>query len=246
MAKRKGLLLEPIFWDIYATSYDVVNQLEPYKKMISDLSKVVLEVSTDKDKILIVGCGTGNLEIKLVSNGLRSKITSIDISRSMLKRAKDKDISNKQINWLQQDIERWVPDDVFDIVIFSNVAYTISNVSMSKIIDKLSRRNKQKKFTLIISDPLSSTSSFDYFKRHIEWKGTQHRTRRFLSILFKPHFFLPLLFVALVNVIIDWRGRGNGYVFRTHDQWRVLLKGNQRYALTCGGLNHLITVVYDH
>lgn len=225
--------------------YDAISFLEPYQQMITDLRDAVLEIHHDNNRristVLVLGCGTGSLEQELIKSGSEFEITSVDISTSMLKRAQLK-VPSKKCKWFQADLRHWDIPAFYNIVVLSNVAYTISDSEMKVLVARVRKARKGRQ-VLLISDPFPTTSFIDYFKQHLIWKGKEYQIRRLWSILSRPGLTISLIFVAFANIIIDWRGGHVDYIFRTVGQWKQILGETMIMSNTYGGLNYLITSV---
>ena len=240
--------LERVFWDLYALCYDSILLLDPYKQMVVDLAEKVREglIGLPKRRVLILGCGTGNLEKALVNNSslLDIDITSVDLSRAMLKRARAKVGAEAGCRWVQADVRGQIPVGKYDVVVISNVAYTIGDGDMMDLVERL-RAARDGRQHLVVSDPLPTTGFMDYFRCHIGWEGEANKTRRMVTVLLRPIAVMELVLVALVNIIIDHRGAGRDYIFRTDEQWAALVGQNADIGRTYGGLNHLIVSVEE-
>lgn len=129
-------MLEQWFWDRYAACYDTVNRLVPYRRMLDDLIDA-LDI-TPGMRLLNAGCGTGNLERRLAERGIGCRITSIDFSDVMLRRAQRK-CRNLPITFLKADLTDRLPfpDESFDRIVSTNVLYTLP--SPKNTLQELSR-----------------------------------------------------------------------------------------------------------
>ncbi len=81
-----------------------------------------------KEKILDIGCGTGNFSIKLAEKGC--EVTGIDVSEPMLEKARLKAKKNNfDINFSQQDVlDLKFPDNSFDGVFSITAIEFISDI----------------------------------------------------------------------------------------------------------------------
>ncbi|MCX8160757.1 MAG: class I SAM-dependent methyltransferase [Candidatus Saccharicenans sp.] len=101
-------------FDNYATKYDQ----EPYTRgTAGECDSIEKEINFDKSlKILDVGCGTGRHAIELARRGY--SVTGIDLSESMLRRAREKARKdNVQVNFIQGDARALPFEGEFDLAI---------------------------------------------------------------------------------------------------------------------------------
>mgnify|MGYP000663305532 CR=1 FL=1 len=112
-------------WDDFAPrAYDSLADLSIYKEMVEKM----LEYLEGYDNILDVGCGTGNLLIRLAQKG--KTVYGIDSSKGMLKKTKEK---IKEIDGIESKIhleEQYASkllfaDESFDAVTCLNVLYNL-------------------------------------------------------------------------------------------------------------------------
>ena len=91
------------FWDRRSRIYDA-QVIPEYKGTYKKIVKRSAHFLSQEDRILEIGCGTGNATIPLA--GYVKKITAIDTSREMLDKAKEKmEKSGKSnIQFLKKDI----------------------------------------------------------------------------------------------------------------------------------------------
>ena len=75
------------FWDRRSRIYDA-QVIPEYKGTYKKIVKRSAHFLSQEDRILEIGCGTGNATIPLA--GYVKKITAIDTSREMLDKAKEK------------------------------------------------------------------------------------------------------------------------------------------------------------
>jgi len=103
-----------ILFENYAEKYDKENFVQG---TIGECDFIEKEISFDeKTDILDIGCGTGRHSIELAQRGYN--VTGIDLSNSMLKRAKEKAKSKDlDINFLQKDARNLKFKQEFDLVI---------------------------------------------------------------------------------------------------------------------------------
>lgn len=70
------------------------------------------------NRIIDLGCGTGNSTEQLHARWPQANITGLDSSASMLKQASAR---HPDWHWVESDVENWHPDASFDLI-FSNAA----------------------------------------------------------------------------------------------------------------------------
>ncbi len=93
-----------------AAVYDVLMKDVPYEDWVS----FTLNYSSGH-KILDMGCGTGEIAIRLAEKGYQ--ITGVDFSEDMLAIAHDKARTSADIQWLKQDIRQLEGLENFDTVV---------------------------------------------------------------------------------------------------------------------------------
>jgi trans-aconitate 2-methyltransferase len=77
------------------------------------IARIKLE---NPQRIIDLGCGTGNSTEQLHARWPQAEITGLDSSENMLKQAGDR---HPDWQWVQSDLENWKPDGSFDLI-FSN------------------------------------------------------------------------------------------------------------------------------
>lgn len=113
-------MLSAIFWNKYFLVYDVLNQVEPYKKLINSLIETI--DPKPGEKILDAGVGTGNLSSKLVEKGVL--VTGLDFSPEALAIFKTKcPKSEGKYSDLTKPLS--IPDETFDKIVSNNTFYNI-------------------------------------------------------------------------------------------------------------------------
>jgi len=163
--------------------------------MISSL----LNPKTDKI-YLDVGCGTGNLAIKIHQTGAR--VIGIDYSIEMLDRARRKD---ENIRFEFADINKKLnfEDSFFDGVITNNVISYIENPN--NMIREIYRVLKPKgKF--IAATLRNNFSPYAVYKEHLKHVGLLHAFR----------IFFPLIGLGIHNMIILKKIKQN--IYHTYDE----------------------------
>ncbi len=94
-----------------------------YKIVIEEYSRILQK----KNVILDIGCGTGELERRLIKNYSNLEITAVDISISMLKQAKIK--NGDSVRFIHGDIEKqYFDEDSFNTIFILNNLHHIQNI----------------------------------------------------------------------------------------------------------------------
>jgi ubiquinone/menaquinone biosynthesis C-methylase UbiE len=109
-----------MFWGGYARVYDSISHLEPYRGMIDDLCRPACGASS----VLDAGCGTGNACLRLERAGVAAELTAVDGSEVMLARARRK-LGRTRVLKADLDAPLAFPDASFDVVLCSNVLYSL-------------------------------------------------------------------------------------------------------------------------
>jgi ubiquinone biosynthesis O-methyltransferase len=129
-------------------------------------------------KILDVGCGTGNISIKLARMGC--KVTGIDVSAKMLEMAKTKTaLESLDIEYFMQDIYETDYQNDFD-AICSNTAFEFLP-DKEKAIEKMLQAVKQGG-KIVIGTINKNSDWYDYYAEEIKKENS------FFSIFKYAHF----------------------------------------------------------
>ena len=112
------------FWNAYAKAYDGLLAFAPYKHLVEHVSDIVL--SYKPERVLDLGCGTGNVTAMLVQKNPQVHVDAVDWSRAMLKMLPKK-VAGKSVVISRSDalgfLER--SDRRYDVIVMNNVLYTI-------------------------------------------------------------------------------------------------------------------------
>ena len=73
----------------------------------------------EPDVIYDLGCGPGNVTMRLADRWPDARITGIDSSPEMLQRARAASNGNRRVDWLEADVSTWSPPAPADLL-FSN------------------------------------------------------------------------------------------------------------------------------
>lgn len=101
---------EQLFWDIHSIVWDdYFNHPEYQKNMKSLISCLVDKKKQDYEKIIDLGCGTGNYSFELAHKGF--SVLGVDFSRKMVEKAirKINDCIRNKINFQSLDINQPLP-----------------------------------------------------------------------------------------------------------------------------------------
>lgn len=130
----------------YAKYYDLLYREKDYKKEVAFMLEALKRGGFSGKKILSLGCGTCTYEIILAQKGF--SITGVDVSKQMLKIAKDK-VSKlkltKNIKLIQGDVRDLNLSGKFDIVMcmFNVIGYQNTNEDLSKMLKNVSHLLKK-------------------------------------------------------------------------------------------------------
>ena len=105
-------------------------------------------------RILDLGCGTGNLDLRLVRHYPNAEIVCIDWSGNMLKKAKKKTAHCSSITYVLEDIFQLDSLDIgyFDVVFATYVFHNFENSEEHRIIYELIERHLSIFGVLIVAD----------------------------------------------------------------------------------------------
>src|SRR5208337_2309229 len=149
------------FWEKYFLTYDLLNEVIPYQKLMNDLIRV-LEVEKG-DLIFDAGSGTGNLCILLKEYGANP--TGYDFSKKAIKIHLMKD-QNAEVYYGDLTNKLLFPDNYFDKVVSNNVIYTIDRrirLSIFKEIYRVLKINGK----FVIANVHTGFNPFIILKDHI-------------------------------------------------------------------------------
>lgn len=129
----KKLIKIPFILLVGKIDYDAkVNINERYKKPLKrGLERYLDKESTLPDNILDLGTGTGSASIYLAEKFPKSNITGIDISKGMLKKAREKaqEKELKNIRFVEGDIFNLpFANNKFDLISVANAPFSLSEV----------------------------------------------------------------------------------------------------------------------
>jgi len=102
-----------------ASTYDKAAIIQ---KHMADKMEIFVDGSKEEYRILEVGCGTGIFSEKLLKRFPNSKIDLLDISPTMLEKAREKLGDEERVSYILKDIEKHLPKEKYDII-FSNATF---------------------------------------------------------------------------------------------------------------------------
>ncbi|MCM8784124.1 MAG: class I SAM-dependent methyltransferase [Candidatus Omnitrophica bacterium] len=147
----------------YAYFYDLIYKDKEYRKETGFLEKLFKKFLNKKPKdILDLGCGTGNHSLELIKRGYR--VTGIDISKDMVKIAKEKlNKAGLRGKFLVKDITNYRPRKKIDVVIslFAVINYITEIKSLRQLFKNVYASLKRNGlFVFEVWNALKSTDSF--------------------------------------------------------------------------------------
>ncbi|MFH1584007.1 MAG: class I SAM-dependent methyltransferase [Actinomycetota bacterium] len=133
-----------VFLD-YSKYYDLLYKDKDYKKECEFISTYINKFSPKAKSILSLGCGTCNHELILAKKNF--SIVGIDMSRRMLKIAREKIKINKfgsKIKVYEKDVRKFNFENKFDlsIAMFNIVGYQNTNKDFEKMLKNVSNNLK--------------------------------------------------------------------------------------------------------
>ncbi|MBE3594138.1 MAG: malonyl-ACP O-methyltransferase BioC [Candidatus Carbobacillus altaicus] len=124
-------------FDLHAHEYETYAEVqrEMAERLMARLAHVEGPHRTSVRAVLDIGAGTGVLTRLLFERYPNAEITALDISETMLERAREQ-LGATQVHWIQADVETWKCPRRYE-VIASNAAFQWLN-RPSEVVRKLS------------------------------------------------------------------------------------------------------------
>ena len=119
--------LERALWGVYGRLYDSLLGFRPYRDLVEIL--VTAADVRPGSAVLDVGCGTGNVLVEVLAREATAEVTGVDLSTAMLRRAEAKLPGRRLVLEDACAFLNRVPDESFDRVVCSNVAYAVTDRS---------------------------------------------------------------------------------------------------------------------
>lgn len=198
-------MLDTNFWKKYFEVYDFLNELEPYRDL---LSVIVEKVDPgENDMILDVGSGTGNLALLLEERG--AKVFGIDISPEGVEIHKGK---TKKSTVIVHDItKRWPFDDnFFDKTVSNNTIYAVHPKDRPYVFKEMHRVLKSGGIT-VVSNIKEGFSPFRIYSYHVKKITKRHgfwySVKKVLTLI------VPTVKIFYYNFLIKRENKGGGISF---------------------------------
>jgi len=148
---------ERFFWNLYSRIWDDYLNFPDFMENINNIVACLVKYQKSKDeKILDVGCGTGNYSIELAKNGFQ--VVGIDFSPGMINNANAKiqEITKNSVHFLQMDLNELsqFPNDDFDHVL---CIHTFQNADNPKqFLQEMKRMIKSGGYLLVLIKDIST------------------------------------------------------------------------------------------
>lgn len=215
------------FWNAYAGYYDILKEFKPYQEL---LNQIIEELDLKPcQKILDAGCGTGNLEEKLILSGILSlRIEGIDFSRQMINIAKKRVVINPNIKIFWGDLNECLmyPDNTFDRVVCVNVLYALNNpiLTLNEFRRILKRDGK-----LILVNPYRANlkAPFQILTEHYRslWTDRAPQKNTNYEILAKViQSFPKILNLLIANLRIIKNAKKRKFYFFSHIELQNMIE----------------------
>jgi SAM-dependent methyltransferase len=114
-----------LLWNIYAHCYDAISGLSPYQEMLDEVV-TALELAPGM-RVLDAGCGTGVLAERLATTCPDIELVGVDLSSSMLARARGRRTWPTSFTFLEGNIDDLLAKNParFDRIASVNVIWTL-------------------------------------------------------------------------------------------------------------------------
>lgn len=206
-------ILKSSFWDKYFKTYDILNKIYPYQKLINNVIDKLIEIRSKK--ILDAGAGTGNLSLKLLD--LKGDIYSLDNSKEGLNIYLKK---NKNAKIFFHDLKDPLPfsNKTFDIIVSINTICYVDREFRQKIINEFYRvlKNNGK---IIIINLLKNFKSYRIFLDHINEDITRNGIIKSIYNIIK---LLPKIIKMFYFTSIIQKYNKNNQFFDNYEQFNYL------------------------
>jgi len=209
--------IKRIIWAPYAYLIDFCLFLLPFQMLMEDIF-VHLELNNDH-QVLDAGSGTGNI-CRFVWHKVNGqiKLTGVDFSLAMLKRAKKK-CRAEVIHFEQADLNKSLPfpNNFFDAIFSCHVLYNLSDPHFT--VAEFQRVLKPRGRLVIVTPQTNNPANvlaehFSMIWRQSNWK-----------CLAKTILLLPLIFcLGLYNLLLSWQSTKTKDHFFNENELKELLQ----------------------
>lgn len=214
--------LESLFWELYATCYDVLGKLRAYRELHARVAEFI--DSNKSLRILDAGVGTGNL-IQTLGNNKTSLVVGIDYCQGMLKVARRKEL---KAELLQCDLNTGLPfsDASFDAIVSVNNLYILED-SVRTLLEF--NRVLVDGGKVVLANPRPGFSPAIILRDHLSRMNGIGDWMELIANIPQA------LIVISLNVLIVGKGKSGEYNFADEDMLR-------RWATASGfGVEHVET-----
>jgi ubiquinone/menaquinone biosynthesis C-methylase UbiE len=132
-------------YEKFAFTYDALMDGAPYDDWVQFTQYFLQKFRPESKSILDIGCGTGEISIRLKEKGYN--VTGIDISEDMLAIASEKSSrKNMNITWINQDMKELAVPTYYDVAISycDVVNYLTSEEEIKKTFSNVNKALKDK------------------------------------------------------------------------------------------------------
>lgn len=109
-----------------AFDQQVLKNIPKYPEMLTALINAIPDNRTNP-KILDLGCGTGNITLKVLERFPKAEVTCLDLSENMIQIAKEKLSEYDSITYVIDDFTKTEITDKYDVILSSLALHHIPN-----------------------------------------------------------------------------------------------------------------------
>lgn len=209
-------MLDIDFWKKYFKTYDILNIVIPYKKLLQSLIEA-LDIK-EGDKVLDAGAGTGNLSIILKELG--AEVIALDSSKEGLEVLKRKDADIKTV---VQSLGGALDfrDNSFEKIVSNNVIYAIDPKERKKVFAEFYRIVKPGG-KIVVSNVKEGWKPLNIYKAHINEEIKEIGFLKMILKMFK--LAIPTIKMFYYNGKIKKENKDGDYSFMKDNDQKNLLK----------------------